>query len=581
MANEEGPAGIGRGDSAGRGDEGEAAAGSPGPGRDRGQDAPRGQEAASGPGPQEAGPDQAAPDQAAPNQAAPDQAVQDSGESPAERTHPAMPPVTLDFGHTEPEYAPGVFAGAAGAAAAEGGGGSGAGGGGAQAQGAADQPAGVGGSGRAIPRRLLIGGGAVLGLGLFGGIAAALSSSGGSSKADAAGGKNSASPSASPSPTYPPATITTVPANGATSVDPSQPVTVTAANGTVQSVVFSGGQTTTGTLSDDNSTWTSNGTLSLGTSYSMQVQVLGTDGKTVASTVGFTTLSPSATIGVETIWPGSDVTVGVGQPIRIEFTNYVPQSYRADVEKACVVTTNPPVAGAWYWPDDNMMDWRPEDYWAVNTQVSVAFNLNGVRAGDTQYFDENHSIQMTIRSTDLRLIVDAAHFSATCYQNGQVIRTFPIDTGMDTEQTFVTWSGVMAVLGKGNPVRMVGDYGPNDTYDELVNWATQVTYSGTYVHAAPWDPDIGSDNDDSHGCIHCNTVDAEWFYGQAQVGDVVQVTGTDKTVAVDNGFGDFTVAWSDWLSASNYGATLNGSPVSNSSASPSASASASVSSSAG
>jgi lipoprotein-anchoring transpeptidase ErfK/SrfK len=478
-----------------------------------------------------------------------------------------MPPVTLDFGHTEPEYSPGVRAEAGGAAAVAGGGDGG--GGGAPAQEAADRPGGVGGAlARApIPRRVMIGGGAVLGLGLFGGIAAAVASSGGSPHTDAAGGKNPASPSASPSPTFPPATITTVPAAGASGVDPSQPVTVTAANGSVQSVVFSGGQTTTGTLSADGSTWTSNGTLSLGTDYSMQIQVLGKDGKTVATTVSFSTLSPSATIGVETIWPGSGVTVGVGQPVRVEFTNYVPQAYRADVEKACVVTTNPPVAGAWYWPDDDMMDWRPQDYWAVNTQVSVAFNLNGVRAGDTQYFEENHSIQMTIRDTDLRLIVDAAGFQATCYQNGQQIRNFPIDTGMDSEQTFVTWSGVMAVLGKGNPVRMVGDYGPNDTYDELVNWATQVTYSGTYVHAAPWDPDIGEANDDSHGCIHCNTDDAEWFYGIVQDGDVVQVTGTDKTVSVDNGFGDWTVAWSDWLSASNYGATLNGSPVSNSSAS--------------
>ena len=578
MSNEEGPAGIAR-------DGGEAAATA---GRDAGppeQDpsgsAGDGMQGAADRGAQSpaAGPARAAG--AGGFGAARDA---DSGESPAEQTHPAMPPVTLDFGHTEPEYSPGVFAGAAaGAGAATGGGeGGGAGGGGAQPPGGGDGQAAAGGAFARIPRRVLIGGGAVVGLGLVGGIAAALAGGGGSTKAQANGsGKSSASPSASPSPTYPPATITSVPANGAGSVDPSQPVTVTAANGSVQSVVFSGGQTTTGTLSTDGSTWTSNGTLSLDTDYSMQIQVLGKDGKTVSATVAFTTLSPSATIGVDTIWPGDSVTVGVGQPIRVEFTNYVPQEYRADVEKACVVTTSPPVAGAWYWPDDDMMDWRPENYYAVNSQVSVAFNLNGVRAGDTQYFEKNHSIAFTVRDTDLRLIVDAAHFNATCYQNGQSIRTFPIDTGVDTEQTFVTWSGVMAVLGKGNPVRMVGDYGPNDTYDELVNWATQITYSGTYVHAAPWDPDIGSANDDSHGCIHCNTSDAEWFYGLAQVGDVVQVTGTDKTVAVDNGFGDWTVAWSDWLSGSNYGATLNGSPVSNASASPSASAPASPSSSAG
>lgn len=74
-------------------------------------------------------------------------------------------------------------------------------------------------------------------------------------------------------------------------------------------------------------------------------------------------------------------------------------------------------------------------------------------------------------------------------------------------------------------------------------------------------PGIGHRNDDSHGCIHCHTVDAEWFYKQANVGDVVQVTGTGKTVAVTNGMCDWTKSWSDWLSGSAYGATINGTPA--------------------
>jgi lipoprotein-anchoring transpeptidase ErfK/SrfK len=337
---------------------------------------------------------------------------------------------------------------------------------------------------------------------------------------------------------------------------------VSVQNGVIEAVSFSDGVDTTGTMAGNNTSWTSNGTLSLATKYEMTIQVKGVDGKSVQSTVSFTTLTPSMTIGVDTIWPGSDITVGVGQPIRVEFTNYVPAEYRADVERVCVVTSTPAVTGAWYWVDDNIMDWRPQEYWAVDSKVSVAFNLDGVRAGEHQYFEENHSIDFTIRSTDLRLIVNAAEFKATCYENGSVVRTFPIDTGMDSEQTFVTWSGTMVVLDKGNPVRMVGNYGAGDTYDELVNWATQITYSGTYVHAAPWDADIGFENDDSHGCVHCHTADAEWFYGVAQIGDVVQVTGTDKTVAVSNGFGDWTLGWSQWLAGSSYGATRNGQSVS-------------------
>jgi lipoprotein-anchoring transpeptidase ErfK/SrfK len=420
-----------------------------------------------------------------------------------------------------------------------------------------------------LPRRGIIAAGGVLALAAIGGVAAAVTGgSRGGAKNNGAGtgtgpgngGAGVGGSSPSPSPTYPVPAFTTVPADGASNVDPSKPVTVSVADGTITSVQLSGGAETSGTLSDDKSSWTSNGVLKLDTSYQVQIQAADKGGKTVSKTVSFTTLKPSATIGVLEMWPGSDVSVGVGQPIRVQFSNYVPGSYRADVEKACVVTTNPPVAGAWNWVDSDTMDWRPQDYWQTGTHVTVALNLAGVRAGTHQYFVKNHSLDFSIRDTDLRLIVDAKAFKATAYQNGQVIRTFPIDTGTN-DPRFITWSGTFAVLGKGNPVEMKGDYGNGDKYDEFVNWATQITYSGTYVHAAPWDGQIGEVNS-SHGCIHARTSDATWFYNLAHVGDVVQVTGTSKTVATTNGFGDWTLSWSKWLSGSAYGATLGGKPVS-------------------
>lgn len=417
-----------------------------------------------------------------------------------------------------------------------------------------------------IPRRSLIIAGGLVTVGAVGGIAAAMASSGGSGSKQpltagggAAGGSGATSASASPSPTYPPVSFSTVPANGAANVDPTAPITVTVANGTIASVELSGGQTTTGTLSSDKTTWTSNGTLALNTSYTLQIQATGKDGKSVGSTASFSTLKPTATLGVLEMWPGDGMSVGVGQPIRVQLTNYVPKEYRAAVEKACVVTASPAVAGAWYWVQDDMMDWRPKDFWQPGTQVSVALNLAGVKAGVHQYGVKNHTLNFTIRSTDLRLIIDTKAFRATCYQDGQVIRTFPIDTGMN-DPRFITWSGTLAVLGKGNPVEMKGDYGNGDKYDELVNWATQITYSGTYVHAAPWDGQIGQVNS-SHGCIHASTADATWFYNMAHVGDVVQVTGTGKNVSLTNGFGDFGTDWSSWVAGSSYGATIGGRPT--------------------
>jgi lipoprotein-anchoring transpeptidase ErfK/SrfK len=397
----------------------------------------------------------------------------------------------------------------------------------------------------------------------------AAAQNGGSGATGAAGVAGDKSASASPSPTVAPATITTSPVDGATGVDPSKPITVQVLNGTIESVAFAGQGQTSGTMSTDGGSWTSSGVLSVDTGYQFTVIAKNSAGKSSSSTVSFHTLEPSMTFGVSSVVPPRGSTVGVGQPIRVTFSDYVPTEYQAALEKACVVTTNPPVKGAWYWvsnsEDGAVVDWRPENFWAVNTTVSIAFNLDGVRLGDHQYGTENYrpTHDFTISSRDLRLLVDKDSFKATCYQNGEVIRTWPISTGMTTAETFVTYTGTMAVLGKGNPVDMVGNYGPGDSYNDLVNWATQVTWSGTYVHAAPWDPDMGSANDDSHGCIHCPTVDAEWFYGRVVDGDVVTVTGSrTRPVAVDNGICTFTLDWSEVVKGSAYGPTLNGAPTS-------------------
>ena len=425
-------------------------------------------------------------------------------------------------------------------------------------------------------KALLVGGAAVV---VVGGAVAAFAASGSSGgtqntasgkpgSAVGAADKSSASAAASAVPAVPAALINTVPSNGATGVDPSKPVTVQVQGGTISSVELSGQAQTNGTLSTDGSSWTSDNVLSVDSGYQLTVTAKNTAGKSTTQTVSFRTLSPSATFGVSSVVPPRGSTVGVGQPIRVTFSNYVPQEYQAALEKACVVNTSPAVPGAWYWvsnsDDGAVVDWRPKTFWPVNTQVSIDFNLDGVRLGEHQFGVEDYKAHdFTISDRDLRLIVDKDKFQATCYKNGQVIRTFPIDTGMTTAETFVTYTGTMAVLGKGNPVEMKGNYGPGDTYDDFVNWATQITWSGTYVHAAPWDSDIGYANDDSHGCVHCRTVDAEWFYGLVISGDVVTINGSRaRPVTVDNGICTFTLDWPTLLKGSAYGPTVNGKPTS-------------------
>ena len=60
-----------------------------------------------------------------------------------------------------------------------------------------------------------------------------------------------------------------------------------------------------------------------------------------------------------------------------------------------------------------------------------------------------------------------------------------------------------------------------------------MTYSGEFIHAAPWS--VGSQGcaNVSHGCTGMSTADADWLYDMTQRGDVVEYTGTDRQMTLD------------------------------------------------
>ena len=54
----------------------------------------------------------------------------------------------------------------------------------------------------------------------------------------------------------------------------------------------------------------------------------------------------------------------------------------------------------------------------------------------------------------------------------------------------------------------------------------------------------------SHGCTGMSTANAEWFYNNSNVGDVVQYVGTDKPMDLTNGFGDWNASFPDYKAGS-------------------------------
>ena len=63
-------------------------------------------------------------------------------------------------------------------------------------------------------------------------------------------------------------------------------------------------------------------------------------------------------------------------------------------------------------------------------------------------------------------------------------------------------------------------------YRTEVDWATQISYSGVFVHSAPWSVGAQGHTNTSHGCLNVSPSNAEWFYDHIKRGDIVEVINT-------------------------------------------------------
>ena len=148
--------------------------------------------------------------------------------------------------------------------------------------------------------------------------------------------------------------------------------------------------------------------------------------------------------------------------------------------------------------------------------------------------------------------VDAATHEAQVLRDGAVIRTIPITTG---KLGFETRSGTKVIVSKERTRIMDAATGGTDRSDPeyyrlTVEYAMRVTYSGEFVHAAPWSVGSQGRANVSHGCIGMSTSNAQWLYDQTLVGDVVEVTGTSNAQDLGNGITVWNESWPQWLARS-------------------------------
>ncbi|MFJ3876099.1 Ig-like domain-containing protein [Streptomyces sp. NPDC090077] len=314
-----------------------------------------------------------------------------------------------------------------------------------------------------------------------------------------------------------------------------------------------------GELGADGERWRNTEPLRAGEGYTVRVGAQDGRGALVGASLAFRTAEPDAPADGSRLTadfgprPG---TYGAGEVVTAELSDPVPADdpdARARVEQALQVTSQPRVEGAWHWVDSSTLHFRPRTYWPAHTVVRVRSGLDGVDLGEHGYGGPSESVEFTVADR-IEAVTDSAAHEMTVRRNGRVIRTIPVTTG---KAGFLTRSGIKVVLGKEAKVRMRGDSvgikkGTKEFYDLPVLYATRVTWSGEYVHAAPWSVDAQGEENVSHGCTGMSTADAAWFYETVREGDIVEVvnSGGERMDPFGNGIGDWNMDWRTWLSGS-------------------------------
>jgi lipoprotein-anchoring transpeptidase ErfK/SrfK len=231
----------------------------------------------------------------------------------------------------------------------------------------------------------------------------------------------------------------------------------------------------------------------------------------LSTSVGQAAQAPSArAITAAAIQPAPGSVVGVGYPVTVAFTT--PVSDRAAAERGIDIASPSNTTGRFNWVSDNVVQWIPDAFWPAHTTVRV----------------KAHGLSTGFETGDAVLAVaSVSAYTFTVSVNGEVLREMPASMGKPSRPTPI---GSYTALGKERTVtfdsRTIG-IPLNDPEGYLIQgqYAVRVTWSGVYVHSAPWS--VGSQGyaNVSHGCINLSPDDAAWYFDTVHIGDPIIVQG--------------------------------------------------------
>ena len=300
------------------------------------------------------------------------------------------------------------------------------------------------------------------------------------------------------------------------------------------------GHAVPGSLTADGRRWASTAGLVPDTRYVARARV---GGSTYTKT--FHTGSSARTL-VASVSPLTGGTVGTGMPVIVSFNHDV--SNRVAVQRALSVTSTPVVTGAWHWFGRDTVVYRPKAYWPAGTRVRLEARLAGVRSGDITWGARDRTVGFRVGPSVVSR-VDLSADLMKVYVGGRVARTIPVTGG---KSGMATRSGTSLIITKEPRKRMSSEtvgYGKDsgEYYDLMVRYAMRITWSGEFLHAAPWSVGSQGRANVSHGCVGMSTTDAGWVFRHVAIGTPVEVRGTERPLEQGNGWTYWDLGWAQWL----------------------------------
>ncbi|GAA3048044.1 hypothetical protein GCM10020000_30300 [Streptomyces olivoverticillatus] len=184
-----------------------------------------------------------------------------------------------------------------------------------------------------------------------------------------------------------------------------------------------------GSISSDKKTWKPSKQLERSTKYKVVAEAKDDKGRKATENSAFTTVSPdNSFIGAFTPEDGS--TVGVGMPVSINFDK--PIKDRKAVQSHLEVSSSSGQKVVGHWFGDQRIDFRPQEYWKANSDVTLKMDLDGVEGAPGIKGVQKKTINFKIGRSQVST-VDAKTHQMTVVRDGKTFKTIPISAQQPVE----------------------------------------------------------------------------------------------------------------------------------------------------